>query len=151
MQNSILSLHRHIQFCLTWIKQQLSFVSCKKTALYLWINFLDLFTYFSRCTKHVCITQTSKLKLFWWQVTNSVLPASVFKNKSVFLCFFFIVVFFCCGKVFLSAFFSFKMCFIFLNHAGKSQVLQIFIAISEFLGNSFINFPQNLVLLLRGQ
>ena len=72
------------------------------------------------------------------------------KNKSGFLCFFFIVVFFCCGKVFISAFFSSK-CIFFLNHAGKSQVLQIFIAISEFLGNSFINFPQNLVLLLRGQ
>ena len=36
-------------------------------------------------------------------------------------------------------------------HAGESQVLQIFIAISEFHGNSLINFPQNLILVLRGQ
>ena len=41
------------------------------------------------------------------------------------------MVFFCCGKVFFSAFFSSK-CVFFLNHAGESQVLQILIAISEF-------------------
>ena len=92
----------------------------------------------------------------WWIKGGiwplAVLPASVFKKqKCFFVLFFSIMVFFCCGKVFFSAFFFFKMCFFFLNHAGESQVLQIFIAISEFLGNSFINFPQNLVLLLRGQ
>ena len=53
------------------------------------------------------------------------------KNKSVFLCFFFIMVFLGYGKVFFSAFFSSK-CVFFLNHAGESQVLQILIAISEF-------------------
>ena len=72
------------------------------------------------------------------------------KNKSVSLCFFFIVVFFCCGKVFFSAFFL-QNVFFFLYHDSESQVLQIFIVLSKFLGDSLINFPQNLILPLEGQ
>ena len=72
------------------------------------------------------------------------------QKTKVFLCFLLLIVFFfCCEKVFL-VFFSSK-CTFFLYYAGKSQVLQIFITISEFLRTSLINFPQNLVLLLRGQ
>ena len=46
-----------------------------------------------------------------------------------------VAMFFCCGKVFFCAFFPQKF----------------FIKISGFLRSSLINFPQNLVLLLRGQ
>ena len=47
------------------------------------------------------------------QLKRAVLPASVFKNKSVFLCFFDGSVFFCCGKVFLVLFFSSKCVYFF--------------------------------------
>ena len=80
----------------------------------------------------------------------ALLPASVFKKQKYFFVLFLSWCFFVVEKCFLVLFFTSK-CVFFLNHAGKSQVLQILIAISEFLGNSFINFPQNLVLLLRGQ
>ena len=63
-----------------------------------------------------------------------------FKHHSVF----------CCGIVFFSAFFS-SRCVFFPLLCWRSQVLQIFITISGFLRTSLINFPQNLVLLLRGQ
>ena len=60
---------------------------------------------------------------------KAVLPASVF------LCFFFMVMFFCCGKVFLVLFFFLKMCFLFSYHPDESQVLQFAITISEFFGD----------------
>ena len=56
--------------------------------------------------------------------TTSVLPASVFKKQKYFLCFFLMVVFFCCGKVFLSAFFL-KMCFFPDDMSSENKVYSL--------------------------